>query len=516
MISIGQRFVATLSIPAIPSVPYPSSPGARIMNINPLSIPEILIHVSNFIPLWIRKPHGSLSRNTEYLLCPVDLLACCLVSKTWRTAMLPALWRIYDESVRTFRGRIPLEVLSKYAHLFEIVRIPFSDNDNRYVGRQQWQQKFGMLRYSDIPFHASQLHELVVASDRFLYNFEISSPKARVIDIQADRGDALNDYISTDPVHLIKRLWSLEHMRLRRYVFHSTDLEAILRCKTRLQSLELYSTEIIGSPIRPWVNCRPYTMWHVEVFTLPTLTYLRLEYCNAEERMLMALFQALPGLESLVWAISKMNIQWFDSAVIAQAIREACPRVRSLSLTVLFGGQTSDRHLVNMISSGGSGTLTRIHISTSDLWPMTIDTLLQRRDALTHLRITFRLPLTRFEKIVELVAGLNRLQSFGVAGKHHNVGFTEYLKAQVIDNTETIAWMKPSLISDVNDASTTLSDIFYRVPARWALRGYPTVNEYGRVLKIHVFDIWLLERLRSMEHINEVVINKSFYVRDSQ
>ncbi|KAG0326969.1 hypothetical protein BGZ99_008625 [Dissophora globulifera] len=480
MISIEQRFVATLSIPAIPSVPYPSSPGARIMNINPLSIPEILIQVSNFIPLWIRKPHRSLSRNTEYLLCPGDLLACCLVSKTWRAAMLPALWRIYDESVRTFHGRIPLEVLSKYAHLFEIVHIPFSDNDNRYVGRQQWQQRFGMLRYSDIPFHASQLHELVVASDRFLYNFEISSPKARVIDIQADRGDTLNDYISTDPVHLIKRLWSLEHMRLRRYIFHSTDLEAILRCKTRLQSLELF------------------------------------KYCNVEERMLMVLFQALPGLESLVWAISKMNIQWFDSTVIARAIREACPRVHSLSLTVLFGRQTSDRHLVNMISSGGSGTLTRIHISTSDLWPMTIDTLLQRRDALTHLRITFRLPLTRFEKIVELVAELNRLKSFGVAGKHHDVGFTEYLKAQVIDNTETVAWMKPSLVSDVHDASTTLSDIFCRVPARWALRGYPTVNEYGRVLKIHVFDIWLLERLRSMKHINEVVVNKSFYVRDSQ
>ncbi|KAF9113113.1 hypothetical protein BGX27_002178 [Mortierella sp. AM989] len=64
---------------------------------NPLYLPEILEHISGFVPAW------SFSLfNDSYLFTPLDLLACSLVSRTWYCIFYPHLWKIYDSESMSF------------------------------------------------------------------------------------------------------------------------------------------------------------------------------------------------------------------------------------------------------------------------------------------------------------------------------------------------------------------------------------------------------------------------------
>ncbi|GJJ74442.1 hypothetical protein EMPS_06800 [Entomortierella parvispora] len=76
-----------------------------------LELPEIITRIGQFLPLWTG--HG-LSREFN----PTPLLSCALVSKLFRSQLLPTLWYIYDG----FRMRsIPAHILAKYSPYFRII-----------------------------------------------------------------------------------------------------------------------------------------------------------------------------------------------------------------------------------------------------------------------------------------------------------------------------------------------------------------------------------------------------------
>ncbi|KAF9133167.1 hypothetical protein BGW39_010380 [Mortierella sp. 14UC] len=78
---------------------------------SPLDIPEILIRIGQFLPLWSGEGF-----RLEFDPCP--LLRCCLVSRAFRQALLPTLWYLYDG----YRMRnIPPAILSRYSPYFRII-----------------------------------------------------------------------------------------------------------------------------------------------------------------------------------------------------------------------------------------------------------------------------------------------------------------------------------------------------------------------------------------------------------
>ncbi|KAF9925422.1 hypothetical protein FBU30_004778 [Linnemannia zychae] len=77
----------------------------------PLDIPEILIRIGQFLPLWS-------GEGLRLEFDPRPLLRCCLVSRAFRQAMLPTLWYLYDG----YRMRnIPSAILSRYSSYFRII-----------------------------------------------------------------------------------------------------------------------------------------------------------------------------------------------------------------------------------------------------------------------------------------------------------------------------------------------------------------------------------------------------------
>ncbi|KAF8948686.1 hypothetical protein BGZ47_003332 [Haplosporangium gracile] len=78
---------------------------------SPLDIPEILIRIGQFLPLWS-------GEGFRLEFDPSSLLRCCLVSRAFRQAFLPTLWYLYDG----YRMRnIPPSILSRYSPYFRII-----------------------------------------------------------------------------------------------------------------------------------------------------------------------------------------------------------------------------------------------------------------------------------------------------------------------------------------------------------------------------------------------------------
>ncbi|KAH7052817.1 hypothetical protein BKA57DRAFT_456512 [Linnemannia elongata] len=78
---------------------------------SPLDIPEILIRIGQFLPLWS-------GEGFRLEFNPLPLLRCCLVSRAFRQAFLPTLWYLYDG----YRMRnIPPSILSRYSPYFRII-----------------------------------------------------------------------------------------------------------------------------------------------------------------------------------------------------------------------------------------------------------------------------------------------------------------------------------------------------------------------------------------------------------
>ncbi|KAF9079528.1 hypothetical protein BGX23_003819, partial [Mortierella sp. AD031] len=88
------------------------------MTSHPLEIPEILIRIGSFLPLW----------NDEVIIPPSQVpffdpktpLACVPVSKLWRQTLLPVLWYCYD---CVHMHSVPQDIVALYSLYFRVMRV---------------------------------------------------------------------------------------------------------------------------------------------------------------------------------------------------------------------------------------------------------------------------------------------------------------------------------------------------------------------------------------------------------
>ncbi|KAI1315127.1 hypothetical protein EDD11_001274 [Mortierella claussenii] len=443
--------------------------------------------------------------------------------------MLPTLWYLYDETSfrknkRSFRGEIGAEVLSRYAPLFRIV------NMFGHTATTTNATALTVAGARAIDIHqARMIRRLTMGSDRFAYNLDLFNGCLCSLDLTADRGDGEPEYIPTDPVPVVSRLTSLQHLSLRKYVLDHADLAVILHRKPRLQSLELHGTLIRGA---------------LQLSaTLSTVSRLCLEYCTLQQSTLITLLQTLPSLRSLSLYFARQGIEGLDSAAIGRQIRESCPKLTALHLCILFGGESADEHFFNLLSSqfsnnnnnnnhsssnSSSSSISKLTLTMNQLWPWTMKELTRRRDHLVHVSLKFARRFNGYATLMTLVQTLYRTEILSVSGPRNDREFANMLRRSIQNNHSSqrlsasstlsssswsLSWMGDELQEQMRGDHPPLpGQIFLPVPSGWSMRDMPNIK-HGRVLKIQLFDIWLLEGVQTMTHLKEVHINGWEYVR---
>jgi hypothetical protein len=80
--------------------------------INPLDLPEIIMTFGRCIPLWKHSDNLGF-----YDFNPKPLLTLTLVNKTWRSALLPVIWYVYNGFVMR---HVPKQIILKYSVHFRL------------------------------------------------------------------------------------------------------------------------------------------------------------------------------------------------------------------------------------------------------------------------------------------------------------------------------------------------------------------------------------------------------------
>ncbi|KAI8603118.1 hypothetical protein EDD21DRAFT_369990, partial [Dissophora ornata] len=117
-------------------------------SVHPLDIPEILLRVGQFIPLWIPKDPISSVGNVKYSFRPRDLLAAVAVNRTFHRTLTPLLWVVCTDYIVLLNvidileggNSAPFELLLSCSHHFRFLEISFQSIGNdirlsRNVGR---------------------------------------------------------------------------------------------------------------------------------------------------------------------------------------------------------------------------------------------------------------------------------------------------------------------------------------------------------------------------------------------
>ncbi|KAG9071198.1 hypothetical protein KI688_008743 [Linnemannia hyalina] len=99
-----------------PQAPQPS-PRCQ----NAFQIPEILLRILQFVPLWIHPPHTTPSTtffdNENITFSPRNILSCSLVSKPWRNPSLDLLFFVHHSQ---HQRQIPKQLVLLQSHRYKV------------------------------------------------------------------------------------------------------------------------------------------------------------------------------------------------------------------------------------------------------------------------------------------------------------------------------------------------------------------------------------------------------------
>ncbi|KAF9436893.1 hypothetical protein BGZ76_002653 [Entomortierella beljakovae] len=226
--------------------------------ISPFDLPEILIRIGQFLPLWSGEGY---SREFQ----PLPLLRCALISRTFRQALLPTLWYVYDGF---WMRNVPSKVLVKNSHLFRII-----SNTGLFKG----------------PFHCKNLIELST-----VYGQEWS-----------------RDLLVTNPG--LKRLvWGGPYYRRIETLEQQQEWQLELKALMGLENLDVLKTSgfslgegIFVKVLMNNAKLSNLTLSTVEGVTsidgleLPFLTELHITFGGTESPALVDLIRCCPRLQKL-------------------------------------------------------------------------------------------------------------------------------------------------------------------------------------------------------------------------
>ncbi|KAI9233927.1 MAG: hypothetical protein BYD32DRAFT_424676 [Podila humilis] len=332
--------------------------------LNPLSIPELIAIVGQFIPIC--KQELVHKHNNLYFYPPVctmttvfapqDLLACTAVSRTWRRILLPILWRSYDG---TLMRAVPLATIRQNSVYFRAFR--------DYLGH-----------HHQGPFASTNLRSLVISHLHGWANGLISSNPNLQSLTYTGVGGAFPNFGYRTFVYLSR----LQDLCLSNWNMTGRQLAFILCGSPRLIRLGLSFLEGIQD---------------LEGMTIMFgIEEISLGYIPNSGQKLLQLIQYLPSLQriSFLGTWIDQSTQQRDIITLSSSLRFFCPELRSIHTTAAYNFASNeydtldDSELASLIQS--TKALEHFKVEVASLGRLMSDSLITQYESLVAVDLCIR------------------------------------------------------------------------------------------------------------------------------
>ncbi|KAF9179305.1 hypothetical protein BGZ51_007007 [Haplosporangium sp. Z 767] len=453
---------------------------------NPLVLPEILMRVSLFVPLWVKDDNDPNDPKTYFE--PKDLLSCCLVNRLWRQEMMPVLWHTIDDRTHV---HFPGTVLRKYASHIRIIHVM-----NAFQP-PQW-----LLGPSEVMTRVDELD--VVWSSNLAVRLIRTNPNLQKLVLTGTRG-TLNSSVM---VETLSPLVSLTELRLSFFTMTGPSLLAILKNMPKLKILHLTHCDGTLDDIKI-----------AETVSLP-LTHLFLHDKPGSTAFPYSRFlRSCPQLEFLS---SSIQYGAYCSDNMSAMLRRYCPKLRSMTLST--SNKTNLAWILGMII-GASPEVEEFSLGIKYLPSKIAHALVSRTNTLVRLALTIAEHReTDIEQLLTILCGCHKIKGFSCFVEAYCDPFADGIFAKewavpLLDRFELqgIQPMPPEVEAVrqqrlPKESTWTASRSLKRF--NYTGNGPFTFSEAVRNAgEAPLFDVRLLQHMVPRVDIQEVVVNDSRYTR---
>ncbi|KAF9559753.1 hypothetical protein EC968_006495 [Mortierella alpina] len=333
-------------------------PDFIVPGLNPLEIPEIIAMVGQTIPLCRRVMHcdffNPLIALPITVFAPRDLLACTVVSRTWRRILLPILWRTYDGALMRY---VPASVLRANSIYFRTFR-----------------DQFGY--YHSGPFLTTVLSKLTVSQQHdWAVPLMLSNPALRHLTWTGLGKPFLNLEYSA-----LAGLANLRDLCLSNWNLSGRQLAVIICASPRLRRLSL--------------SCVDGALDLDGMLILFALEEISLGYIPAKSQCLLDLVQFCPSLQRISFLGTWVPEQERDLLSLGSRIRSSCPDLISIQFSAAYCFGTDGFNTLEDFEYAALAQSTQ-HLSNfaaeiSHLGYMLTDSLIDRFESLVTIELGIR------------------------------------------------------------------------------------------------------------------------------
>lgn len=332
--------------------------------LNPLSIPELIAIVGQFIPICKKELiHKHINLYFHPPVCamttvfaPQDLLACTAVSRAWRRILLPILWRSYDGALMR---AVPLATIQQNSIYFRAFR--------DYLGH-----------HHQGPFASTNLRCLVISRLHEWANCLISSNPNLLSLTYTGLGGAFPDFGYRALIYLSH----LQDLCLSNWNITGHQLAFMLCGSPRLIRLGLSFLEGVQD---------------LEGMTIMFgIEEISLGYIPSSSQSLLQLIQYLPSLQriSFLGTWSGQSPQQRDIFTLSSNLRFFCPELRSIHTTAAYNFASNeydtldDSELASLIQ--GAKNLEQFKAEVASLGRLMSDSLITQYESLVVVDLCIR------------------------------------------------------------------------------------------------------------------------------
>ncbi|KAF9171875.1 hypothetical protein BGX21_011078 [Mortierella sp. AD011] len=297
-----------------------------VLSVNPLEIHEIVANVGRFVKLWDYWDHQKRCPRDKPGFLSKEFLSYTLISKTWRSALLPICWQIYDGRVMS---RVPDDIITKYSYFFTSIinckhRGPFYCNNLRMLETQD----VNVYCYKMIKELQPPISEL-----NWITYYGYRDARARL---------DLTDEVKDDTIKLSMIGTAITRLRLIDWVIDNVpQLLEFLTRYNRLSNLSLDNLHDIhdfpysGLSMENTSLPRPYVV-------LPGITVLRLDCSYQVSKSIIEFITCCPNLTHL-----EIEGSWMSNECAYKDVPfyRYCPNLRSFSIELPEMDQNSGMYV---------------------------------------------------------------------------------------------------------------------------------------------------------------------------
>ncbi|KAF9329842.1 hypothetical protein BGZ91_000380 [Linnemannia elongata] len=367
-----------------------------------LEIPEILANVGRFLPLW------------TVVLCPRRVLevirfrphtlhSCSLVSKVWRSTLIPILWHTYDNVGMEY---VPQEVIARYSLHFKKVYVRDHDPGNLHCTNL-------------VELHLSSLSPISpmmsVDAQRQLI---LANPRLRILHWGCS--PATNNTLDPDDFAALK---NIEHLGISDWNVSGgalgNTLKGLAGSLTKLSVFKVRGAEdgilsIIPTGVDDNGNTNTVSgelMRDNDTLVLPIIRTIFISRAPPFGPQPADLVRHCPNLRNLSVALGANT----DLDRLSKTIRTHCPTLDALYL-LEYGSSTnkvdrSSRLIMDTFGSG-PGKLATLCLTLIEAGPRLISAILLNASALENLKITYVTRTIDMDGVLTLLRGCSELKVF--------------------------------------------------------------------------------------------------------